>query len=216
MHKFSTKLPTRVVTWIHKIAASSQSPQQTLTCKVVWLITGYLQSTEHYRVLSCIPATCIIRHVLRFQNRFLGRILHGNWYIHSWKVSVLDQSPGPENPVEGSDQMWRLFFKLSSAGAVKRLGLLERASTSEGHNLSFSKKVQWLSLRKGHDGAPTCSTHRTFDCDRIWPGTKRRINLPLSELIGQSHQESIVFVTVIVMGRLCMRMGRGTPRAHYI
>lgn len=43
---------------------------------------------------------------------------------------------------------------------------------------------------------------RTFDCDRAWPGIKRRINLPLSELIGQSHRESIVFVIVIVMGRL--------------
>ena len=93
---------------------------------------------------------------------------------------------------------------------------MEGASTSEGHNLSFSKKVQWLSLRKGDDGAPTCSTHRTFDCDQIWPEIKRRIDLPLSELIRQSHQESIVFVTVIVMERLCMRMGRGTPRAHYI
>ena len=148
MHKFSTKLPTRVVTWIHNIAASSQSPQQTLTCKVVWLITGYLQSTEHYRVLSCIPATCIIRHVLRFQNRFLGRILHGNWYIHSWKVSVLDQSPGPENPVEGSDQMWHLFFKLSSAGAVKRLELLERASTSEATIFLFLKKYNGLACGK--------------------------------------------------------------------
>lgn len=139
-----------------------------------------LQSTSYYPVvrLPALYGMCSVAGI--------GSL---DWYIHSWKVSVLDQSPGPEIQPKDLIRCGACFFELSSAGAVKRLGLLEGASEDSRATISFLKKVRWLSRH-----APTCRMHRTFDCDRVWPGIKRRIDLPLSELIGQSRQESIVFV----------------------
>ena len=134
----------------------------------------------------------------------LGQILYGDWYIHSWKVSVLDQSPGPEIPPKDLSRCDACFSNYLQPGPWRGWsfwkGLVVR---TPGPQFPLpKKKVRWLSRRKGTDGAPTYRMHRTFGCDRAWSGIKRRIDLPLSELIGQSHRESIVFVIVIVMGRL--------------
>ena len=82
-----------------------------------------------------------------------------------------------------------------------------------GKGASEKSGPQLFLFKKRYDGGKVMMVLRRTGCIVLLtvigfgPGLKRRIDLSQPELIGQSHQESIVIVTVIVMGRLLHENG---------